>query len=67
MPLRGVSAISGEGSPFYDPAADHALFGALRENLADNVEVHELDAHINDPEFAVAMAAKLDDYMGAGR
>ena len=63
VPLRGVSAISGEGGPFYDPEADQALFGALRSNLAGNVEVHELDAHINDPEFAVAMAAKLDDYL----
>ena len=67
LPLRGVSAISGEGGPFYDPAADQALFGALRENLAGNVEVHELDAHINDPAFAVAMAERLDDYMGGGR
>jgi uncharacterized protein (UPF0261 family) len=67
LPLRGVSAISGEGGPFYDPAADRALFSALRENLADNVELHELDAHINDPEFAVSMAARLDDYVGGGR
>lgn len=67
LPLRGVSAISGEGGPFYDPAADQALFGALRENLGGNVEVHELDAHINDPAFAVAMAERLDDYMGGGR
>jgi len=63
VPLRGVSAISGEGGPFYDREADQALFTALRSNLAGNVEVHELDAHINDPEFAVAMAAKLDDYL----
>ncbi len=63
VPLHGVSAISGEGGPFYDREADQALFGALRSNLAGNVEVHELDAHINDPEFAVAMAAKLDDYL----
>ncbi len=63
VPLRGVSAISGEGGPFYDAAADKALFGALRQNMGKNVEMHEVDAHINDPEFAQAMAAKLDEYM----
>lgn len=64
LPLRGVSMISGEGGPFYDAAADEALFGALRENLTGNVELHELDLHINDPEFARAMAAKLDECLG---
>ncbi len=67
IPLRGVSAISGEGGPFYDADADAALIGALRKNIGKNVEVHEVDAHINDPEFAKAMAAKLDEYMKVHR
>jgi uncharacterized protein (UPF0261 family) len=67
IPLKGVSAISGEGGPFYDAAADEALFGALRKNMGKNVEMHEVDAHINDPEFARAMAAKLDEYMKVRR
>ncbi len=67
IPLRGVSAISGEGGPFYDAAADKALFGALRENVGKNVEMHEVDAHINDPEFAHAMAARLDELMKVRR
>jgi uncharacterized protein (UPF0261 family) len=67
IPLRGVSAISGEGGPFFDAEADKALFGALRENVGKNVEVHELDAHINDPEFARAMAARLDELMKSKR
>jgi uncharacterized protein (UPF0261 family) len=65
IPLRGVSAISGEGGPFYDADADAALIGALRENIGKNVEVREMDANINEPEFAAAMAAKLDEYMMA--
>jgi uncharacterized protein (UPF0261 family) len=65
IPLRGVSAISGEGGPFYDPDADAALIGALRESIGKNVEVREMDANINEPEFAAAMAAKLDEYMVA--
>jgi len=67
VPLRGVSAISGEGGPFYDAAADKALFDALRENVGKNVEMHEVDAHVNDPEFAHAMAAKLDELMKVRR
>jgi uncharacterized protein (UPF0261 family) len=67
VPLRGVSAISGEGGPFSDPAADAALRAGLREGLAPHVEVHELDAHINDPAFAEAMAARLDEFLGGPR
>jgi uncharacterized protein (UPF0261 family) len=64
VPLRGVSAIAVEGGPFFDPAADEALFTAVREHLAPSVELHELDTDINDPAFAAAMAARLDDLLG---
>jgi uncharacterized protein (UPF0261 family) len=59
VPLKGVSMIAVEGQPFYDADADAALFAALRETVADSVEVHEIDTDINDPEFAVAMADRL--------
>jgi uncharacterized protein (UPF0261 family) len=59
MPLRGVSLISVEGGVFHDPEADEALFSALRENLADHVELVELDHAVNDEEFAHAMADRL--------
>ncbi|WP_138731786.1 Tm-1-like ATP-binding domain-containing protein [Modestobacter excelsi] len=67
VPLRGISAISGEDGPFADPDADAALLAGLRETLAPSVEVHEVDAHVNDPEFAVAMAARLDEFLGGAR
>jgi uncharacterized protein (UPF0261 family) len=66
IPLRGVSMIDAEGGPFWDPEADAALFGALRSGLDGKVELHELDLHINDPEFAAAMVEKLDSYMEDG-
>jgi uncharacterized protein (UPF0261 family) len=59
LPLKGVSAIDQEGQPFYLPAADAALFNALRENIRPPVELVELDLHINDPQFAAAMAERL--------
>jgi uncharacterized protein (UPF0261 family) len=60
VPLKGVSLIATEGQVFHDPAADEALFGALREHLDPEVDLRELDLDINDPEFAQAMADRLD-------
>ena len=64
VPLRGVSMIATEGQPFHDPAADEALFSAVRENVGPNVELHELDTDINDPAFALAMANRLIEMLG---
>jgi len=63
LPLGGVSMIDAEGQPFHDPDADDALFATLRAGIGDNVELIEMDANVNDPEFAAAMADKLDEYM----
>lgn len=56
LPLQGVSAIDAPGKPFHDPAADAALFAAIRANwkAAPNRRLIEVDAHINDPAFAEA-------------
>jgi len=61
VPLRGLSLLSTEGQVLHDPEADEALFSTLRE-LVDRskVEVHEIDADVNDPEFALEMADRLD-------
>lgn len=63
LPLRGVSAISTEGGPFHDPAADAALFEAVRANLDGSgpVDLVELDTDINDPEFARVATERLHD------
>jgi uncharacterized protein (UPF0261 family) len=62
VPLKGVSAIDVEGQPFHDAEADAALFAALREGIdPGKVEVHEVDADVNDPAFAVAMADRLHE------
>ena len=66
IPLRGVSALDKEGQKFYDPAADAALFNALRENVSANVRLVELDMHINDPAFADAIADTLMANIKAG-
>ncbi|MFJ8648611.1 Tm-1-like ATP-binding domain-containing protein [Streptomyces sp. NPDC093546] len=59
LPLRGLSTLGQPGGPYHDPAADKALFDALRDGLRGSaVEVVEVDTHINDPSFGRA-AAKL--------
>ena len=59
LPTKAISIISAEGQPFYDPEADAALFAAIKENLAENVELIEVDAEINAPEFSTACAEAL--------
>lgn len=64
IPLQGISAIDQEGQPFHLPEADAALFDALRQHIQEPVELVELDLHINDPEFAMAMAERLLQMLG---
>ena len=54
LPLQGLSALDRAGEPFHDPAADEALFDAIRNgwNAASNRRLIEVDAHINDPAFS---------------
>ena len=64
VPLGGISMIATPSGPFYDAAADEALFAAVRANAGPNVELVEMDTDINDPAFADAMVAKLHLYLG---
>jgi uncharacterized protein (UPF0261 family) len=59
IPRRGLSVISAAGQPFHSPAADAALFGALRAQLRPDIPVLEFDLTINDPAFARACAEAL--------
>jgi uncharacterized protein (UPF0261 family) len=54
-----------EGGVFHDPVADRALVESVKAILDPAVEVHEIDADINDPRFARAMAARLDEMIQA--
>lgn len=67
VPLRGVSMIDAEGAVFYDPVADAALFEALRAHLEPQVELIEVDAHINDPAFAAALVTTFHRLYAGGK
>lgn len=64
LPIRAISVIGTKGQPFHDPAADQALFKALRENLRADIVVKELDLEINDPAFAASCVEALLENMG---
>ena len=64
LPLKGVSMIDAEGQPFYGPEEDAELFRALRASCDKNaVKIIEKDMHINDDEFAIAMAMELENML----
>lgn len=63
LPGRGVSAIDREGQAFEDDAARRALFHAIKEN-ASGVSVEQIDAHINDENFAAFCVNKLLNLLG---
>jgi uncharacterized protein (UPF0261 family) len=66
-PDRGVSALDADGQPFRDPAADEACLAALDHELtAAGRTLRRIDAHINDPAFATAMADRLHQMITDG-
>ena len=52
IPLQGVSMLDQPGGPFWDTEADHSCFEAIRRNLRGDINFEEVDANINDPQFA---------------
>lgn len=67
LPLGGISAIAKPGGPFHDPAADDALFTAIRAGLSGSrVHLVEMDTDINDPAFAECAVTELQALMRTG-
>ncbi|EPQ53787.1 hypothetical protein GLOTRDRAFT_21790, partial [Gloeophyllum trabeum ATCC 11539] len=68
IPKKGWSGIDVAGGPFWDEDADEALVKELKKGLwlanaegGREVEVVEVDAHVNDKETAWVMADKLHE------
>jgi uncharacterized protein (UPF0261 family) len=51
IPLRGFSYPNRKGETLYDEEGNQAFIKILKENLK-GIQVIEIDAHINDCEFA---------------
>jgi uncharacterized protein (UPF0261 family) len=67
IPERGLSALDAEGMPFFDPAADAALFDELERRIEQTPErrIARLPLHVNDPEFAWALVAALTNLVNS--
>ena len=59
IPLKGFCMYCHPGEPLYDPEGDRKLIGSLKNHLKPQIPVLEVDAHINDPEFADMAAAEM--------
>lgn len=56
VPLKGFSSYSKlPDGPWVDPEADKEFVNALKMNLDDDIDLVEVDANINDREFADAV------------
>ncbi len=64
MPLKGVSALDLPGEPFYFPESDQSYLNALKASLDPRIPLIEIDANINDEEFAKQVAESLLEMMG---
>jgi uncharacterized protein (UPF0261 family) len=54
VPLRGYSMMNRKGMPLYDDHANQGFLDILKKELSPEVELLEIDHHINDPACAAA-------------
>ncbi|MFN8497649.1 MAG: Tm-1-like ATP-binding domain-containing protein [Anaerolineae bacterium] len=66
IPLQGVSQLDSPGHEYWWPAADQALYDAIKKNLRPDIPVYELDNNINDDAFADAIVAKMLEFLHVG-
>ena len=63
IPKKGWSTLSVKGQPLYDPVADRVLVDELKKHLKPEIELRELEVHLNTPEFAIAVVEAFDEMM----
>jgi uncharacterized protein (UPF0261 family)/ABC-type branched-subunit amino acid transport system ATPase component len=63
IPEGGVSLIDAPGKPFWDPAANKALFTAIEVNFRSttNRRLIRSPHNINDPEFAALLVKQFEE------
>jgi uncharacterized protein (UPF0261 family) len=58
IPMKGWSGADQEGGPLYDPETNSVFIRTLKEALNPQIEIQEIDYHINESDFA-GFAANL--------
>jgi uncharacterized protein (UPF0261 family) len=61
IPTKGWSEADCEGGPLYDPRISDILVNELKRCLNPQIEIKEVDNHINDPPFAEVLSALMDE------
>jgi uncharacterized protein (UPF0261 family) len=61
IPAKGFSSISVEGGALYDPELDQAFIDELKKNLDPEIEIIEVETHINTREFARSVVDALQE------
>ncbi len=61
IPMYGWSEADKEGEPLYDPPMRDAFIEKLKKDLDPRVQVKEVGSHINDPSFAQAASAMMNE------
>ena len=63
IPEGGVSALDAPGKPFWDPAADNALFTAIESNFraSSNRRLIRSAHNINDAEFSALLVKHFEE------
>lgn len=67
IPLRGWSSVDRPGRPTYDPREDRMFSEGLRRLLRKDIEIVEVDANMEDPEFASALIESACELFGTGK
>jgi uncharacterized protein (UPF0261 family) len=57
VPARGWSSVDAPGSPTYDPSGDAVFVAALRDMLKEEIAIVEVNANMEDTQFADAVTA----------
>lgn len=66
LPTQGGHEWDRPGAPLEDAAGLAAFCEEMRAACPANLELVELDAHINDPAFSDAVLARFDEWVAAG-
>jgi uncharacterized protein (UPF0261 family) len=59
IPLQGWSEADREGGPLYDPPMNMFFRQCLKNKLDHNIQITEVEHHINDPAFAEIAAQMM--------
>ena len=66
MPKKGIDEWDKDGGPFQDDEGLAAFASTIREKVGPPVDLIELDAHINDQEFADTVLEVFDAWIADG-